>query len=111
MKLESRLVCPLFFVVSALASGAVVAQTYPAKPIRFLVGFPPGGGGDTVARLLAKHLTDAWGATFIIENRPGAESTIATELGAKAPHNGYTLVTATNAHTTRRFNASCRMTR
>lgn len=87
------------FIALGLICGTAPAQPYPSKPIRFLVGFPPGGGADTIARLLAKHLTDAWGATFVIENRPGADSTIATELGAKAPADGHTLIMVTNAHT------------
>ncbi len=105
------LLCASVCALSANARAQAVPNPYPQKPIRFLVGFPPGGGADIVARLLAKHLTDAWSVTFIVENRPRADSTIASELGAKAVPDGYTLVMVTNAHTTRRFNASCRMTR
>jgi tripartite-type tricarboxylate transporter receptor subunit TctC len=86
-------------IALTLSCAAAHAQQYPAKPIRFIVGFPPGGGADTMARLLARHLTEAWGAAFVIENRPGADSTIASEVAAKAPADGYTLVMATNAHT------------
>jgi len=86
-------------VALCITGGAALAQPYPAKPVRFIVGFPPGGGADTVARLLSRHLTEAWGATFIIENRPGADSVIASELGAKSPPDGYTIVLVTNAHT------------
>ena len=93
-----RMVLRGMMVTACALANSALAQTYPSKPIRFLVGFPPGGGADTVARLLAKHLTDAWGATFVIENRPGADSTIATELGAKAAPDGHTLITVTNAH-------------
>ena len=86
-------------VAICVCCGTALSQPYPAKPIRFIVGFPPGGGADTVARLLSKHLTESWGATFVIENRPGADSAIASELAAKSPPDGYTIVMVTNAHT------------
>lgn len=93
-----------FWLVLLLATAcdAVLAQPatqpYPSKPIRFLVGFPPGGGADTLARMIGRHLSQSWGRTFVIENRPGADSTIATELGVKAAPDGYTLIFITNAH-------------
>jgi tripartite-type tricarboxylate transporter receptor subunit TctC len=74
------------------AAGVVCAQQYPAKPVRILVGYVPGGGVDTTARIMAAALTDAWGSQVIVENRPGAAGNIATELAAKAPPDGYTLV-------------------
>ena len=86
----------------AIFSGAAFAQPatppYPAKSIRVLVGFPPGGGADTLARMIGRHLSQSWGRAFVIENRPGADSTIATELGVKAAPDGYTLIFITNAH-------------
>ncbi len=75
-----------------LAAGAAFGQSYPAKPIRFVVGFPPGGTNDVLGRLFAQKLTDAWGQPVIVDNRPGASSIIATELVAKAPADGYTLL-------------------
>jgi tripartite-type tricarboxylate transporter receptor subunit TctC len=89
----------VLLAAAILYCGPALSQTYPAKPIRFIVGFPPGGGADTVARLLSKHLTESWGASFIIENRPGADSAIASEIASKAPPDGYTIVMVTNAHT------------
>jgi tripartite-type tricarboxylate transporter receptor subunit TctC len=74
------------------AAGMACAQQYPAKPVRILVGYVPGGGVDTTARIMAAALTDAWGSQVIVENRPGAAGNIATELAAKAPPDGYTLV-------------------
>jgi tripartite-type tricarboxylate transporter receptor subunit TctC len=59
------------------------AQSYPAKPVRVLVGFAPGGGIDIVARMYAQRLTDALGQSFIVDNRPGAGGTIATDTLAK----------------------------
>lgn len=71
---------------------SVFAQTYPARPIRFIVPYPPGGGTDTVARLVAQLLTERLGQQVVIDNRGGANAIIGTDLGAKAPADGYTLV-------------------
>jgi tripartite-type tricarboxylate transporter receptor subunit TctC len=68
------------------------AQTYPARPVRILVGFPAGGGADIVARLIGQWLSDRLGQQFVIENRPGAGSNIAIEAVVKAPPDGYTLL-------------------
>jgi len=76
----------------ALAAGPAFGQSYPVKTIRLVVGFPPGGTNDVLGRLFAQKLTDAWGQPVIVENRPGASSIIATELVAKAPPDGYTLL-------------------
>jgi tripartite-type tricarboxylate transporter receptor subunit TctC len=75
----------------ALAAFAAAAQDYPAKPVRIIVGFPPGGATDLVARLLAPKLADAFKQQVIVDNRPGANGIIATDLTAKAPPDGYTL--------------------
>lgn len=83
----------VFGAVLALASiGAAHPQAYPAKPVRILVGYSPGGGVDTTARIMGMALGELWGVTVIVENRPGAAGNIATELAAKAPPDGYTLV-------------------
>ena len=68
------------------------AQTYPSRPVRMIVGFPPGQTGDISARLLGQWLSDRLGQPFVIENRPGASSSIATELVVRAPPDGYTLL-------------------
>jgi tripartite-type tricarboxylate transporter receptor subunit TctC len=73
-------------------STAAIAQSYPAKPVRIMVGIAPGGGVDTTARLLAQALSEVWGTQVIVENRPGAVGMVATELTAKAPPDGYTLI-------------------
>ncbi len=76
-------------------AGTTAAQgAYPVKPVRFISPFAPGGGTDTVARALAQRMGDALGKTFIVDNRPGAEGIIGTELGAKSPPDGYTLLVA-----------------
>jgi tripartite-type tricarboxylate transporter receptor subunit TctC len=70
------------------------AQTYPERPIRFIVPFPPGGGTDAFARTVAAKLTEAWGQQVIIDNRGGAQGNIGTALGAKAAPDGYTITLA-----------------
>jgi tripartite-type tricarboxylate transporter receptor subunit TctC len=68
------------------------AQTYPTRPVRIVVGFPPGGGADITARLIGQWLSERLGQPFIIDNRPGAGSNIATEAVVRAPADGYTLL-------------------
>jgi tripartite-type tricarboxylate transporter receptor subunit TctC len=82
-----------------VASGLVHAQSYPLKPVRLLVPFPPGGGTDYTARLVGQKLSEMWGQPLIIENRPGASTTIASEIVAKAAPDGYTLIMASVNHT------------
>ena len=88
----SRAIFGALALATIFAAGAACAQQYPAKPVRILVGYVPGGGVDTTARIMAAALTEAWGSQVIVENRPGAAGNIATELAAKAPPDGYTLV-------------------
>ena len=74
------------------------AQTYPAKPVRIMVGFAAGGGIDITSRLYALRLTEALGQSFVVDNRPGAAGSIATDLVAKAPPDGYTLIMVSVTH-------------
>lgn len=78
-----------------LWSGAAAAQSYPARQVRFVVGFSPGGGTDVVTRLIADRLTVALKQPVIVDNRPGAASNIAAELVAAAPADGYTIFMGT----------------
>lgn len=80
----------LFFFVA----GAAAAQGYPERPVRMLVGYPPGGGTDLVARLVAQPLSERWKQPVVVENRPGANAIIATEAVVKARPDGYTLLMA-----------------
>jgi tripartite-type tricarboxylate transporter receptor subunit TctC len=68
------------------------AQTYPAKPVRLVVGFPPGGGTDVVARIIQPKLSEYLGQAVVIDNRPGATGTVAAAMVAKSPPDGYTLM-------------------
>ncbi len=98
MRLERRAV--IRTAIHAVACSAVViacaphagAQEYPAKPVRMIISFPPGGGSDLIARVLAQKLTVAFGQTIVPDNRAGASGNIAAELVARAPADGYTIL-------------------
>jgi tripartite-type tricarboxylate transporter receptor subunit TctC len=82
-------------LVSLLVLAApAFAQDYPAKPIKLIVGFPPGGSNDIVARIVAPRLSEALGVPVVVENKPGANATIGTDLVAKSAPDGYTLLVA-----------------
>ena len=85
-------------VVLPLASSVVQAQAYPSKPVRIIVVWPPGGSNDVVARVLAQRLTDSLGQTFVVDNRPGATGTIGSELVAKSPPDGHTIMVNSATH-------------
>lgn len=82
----------LLMAALALPAGAAMAQSYPAKPVRMIVGFPPGGGTDVVARVIAQKLTEWWGQAVTVENRAGATGTIGADAVAKSAPDGYTLL-------------------
>src|SRR5688500_8329539 len=84
--------------VLLLAPSAATAQAYPVKPVRIVCSWPPGGSNDVVARVLAQRLTDALGQSFIVENRAGATGTIGSDLVAKSPPDGYTILVNSATH-------------
>ncbi len=84
----------LFLTVLLCAAALAQAQPYPARPIRVIVPFPPGGGNDTVARAIAQQLGPDLGQAVVVDNRPGAGGAVGAELAAKAPPDGYTLFLA-----------------
>jgi tripartite-type tricarboxylate transporter receptor subunit TctC len=100
MTLRRRQFLQLGAAAVAATAGSPVAwaQGYPSRPVRIVVGFPAGGGGDIVARLMAQWLSERLGQQFIVENRPGAASNISTEAVVKSPADGYTLLLATTAN-------------
>jgi tripartite-type tricarboxylate transporter receptor subunit TctC len=89
----------LIFVVTGMVAMTQVQAQYPVKPVRLIVPFPPGGGTDTMARVMAPKLSEALGQQVVIDNRGGAGATIGAEIAAKSPPDGYTLLlmTVTNA--------------
>jgi tripartite-type tricarboxylate transporter receptor subunit TctC len=91
MKYPTSLLC-LAAACAALPATSVLAQTYPAKPIRLISPYPPGGGTDASARIMAQALSDQMGQQVVVDSRGGASGLIGTELAAKAVPDGYTLV-------------------
>ena len=90
----------VFLALAFAGAGGAAAQErdYPARPVRWVVGFPAGGSTDIVARILGAWLQERLGQPFLIENRPGAGSNIATEMVVNAPADGYTLLSVTSAN-------------
>ena len=85
------------FAALSLGSTAI-AQEWPAKPVRILIGFGAGGGTDVATRIVAEGLAEKLGQQFVVENRPGAGGTIAGGLAARAPADGYTAVALSMGH-------------
>src|SRR5262245_32546991 len=83
---------PLVALTLLAAAGAALAQSYPAKAIRVVVPFPPGGGTDIIAREVSQKVSSSNGWTFVIDNKPGAGGNLGVDAVAKSPADGYTLV-------------------
>ncbi|MGH8634347.1 MAG: tripartite tricarboxylate transporter substrate binding protein [Burkholderiales bacterium] len=84
--------------LASIAAGTVFAQQYPARPIRLIVPFTPGGGTDITARAVAQKLGESWGQTVVVDNRPGANGTIGVDITAKSAPDGYTLTMISSSH-------------
>ena len=87
-------------VLACLAAGTAIAQGYPLKPVRIVVPFAPGGPNDILARVIGQKLTESWGQQVIVENRAGGGTVIGTEVVAKSPPDGYSLLMVSTSHTT-----------
>ena len=92
---KHALLCGL--VMSAACAGAAAQQDYPNRPIRYITPFAPGGSQTVLARLIGNRLTEAWGQQVIVDNRPGANTMIGTQIAVKSRPDGYTLVSLGNA--------------
>jgi tripartite-type tricarboxylate transporter receptor subunit TctC len=86
-------------VLAAVAAGTSFSQTYPAKPVRIVAPFAPGGGTDFIARLIAQKLTERLGQQVIVENKPGAGGNLGAEFAVKSPPDGYTLLLIAGSYT------------
>src|SRR5438477_9989825 len=98
LSLHDALPISMLAAVAALAIGEAISQTYPVRPIRFLVGSPPGSGNDLVSRLLAQKLSERFCQPVVVENRPGGAGLLANRALAKSPADGHTLVLLSGAH-------------
>jgi tripartite-type tricarboxylate transporter receptor subunit TctC len=92
-------VCACGPQVVGAATPAGEERSYPVKPLRFVVPYAPGGGTDIVGRLVGARLTEAWGQPVVIDNRPGGGTVIGTEVVARTPPDGYTVLLSTGTHT------------
>lgn len=92
MRSIGRAVAVLVAGGAALAAGSVGAQPYPAKPVRVIVTYPPGGSSDVMTRIIGAQLQEWWGQSFIVDTRPGADGAIGMEFAARQAPDGYTLV-------------------
>src|SRR5258708_7095715 len=91
MTVSSRAAQACLLSALFISAGPVYAQTYPAKPIRVIVPYAPGGSTDVVMRIIAPRMSELLGQQVVVENRPGGSSTIGLDVAAKSPPDGYTL--------------------
>src|SRR5215208_3956640 len=99
-RIRSAICYSLAATAALVASAPLSAQQYPAKPVKIIVAFAPGGGNDFIARLVAQHLGAAYGQQFIVENKPGAGGSIGFEAGVRAQPDGYTLTLISPSYAT-----------
>ena len=87
-----KLLAAVFATCAALAADAVLAQSYPAKPVKLIVTYPPGGSSDLLARVFGQKLSEVWGQPVIVESKPGAAGSIGMDYAAKQANDGYSFV-------------------
>jgi tripartite-type tricarboxylate transporter receptor subunit TctC len=100
MKPMKRIAVAALLLGAAMQALAQLPPGFPSRPVRFLVGFPPGGTNDIIARLLAQKLTEQSGVSYVIENRPGANTAIASEVFVRSAPDGYTIMQVAPGHAT-----------
>ena len=100
MSIDLRRCCAAALTMIFGAASAAQSPAYPDRPVRVFVGLAPGGGTDSVARLLTQKLSDTFGQSFVVDNRPSAGGNVAGELAARAAPDGYTLIIVTPTHVT-----------
>src|SRR5687767_6561912 len=93
MQICKAVVCAAISVSALVTGAATGAETYPNKPGRLILPFGAGGSTDVIGRIFAQRFSEAWGQTVVIDNRAGAAGIIGTELGARAPIDGHTILT------------------
>ncbi len=86
------------FAAISVYSSAVLSQQFPQRPVRFIVPIAPGGGGDITTRAVAQKLTEAWGQTVVVDNRPGGTGSIGLGIAANSRPDGYTISLCTGSH-------------
>lgn len=94
----NRIATTAILAAACLPAGTAFAQAFPAKPVRFVVGFPPGGGNDLLARTVGSKVAELAGQPVVIENRAGAGGNVAAEFVARAPADGYTILMMSSSH-------------
>src|SRR5436190_10541603 len=99
MRTITKTIFSLLIAASNIATaGRAAAQSYPTKPIRLIIAFPPGGAADAFARIIGPPLGETLGRQVIVENRPGGGTNIGAEIAAKSPADGYTLFLGSISH-------------
>ena len=89
----------VFFLLAVLGSGPALAQAFPTRPVRIIVPFPPAGAVDILGRVVGQKVGEKWKQSVVIENRPGGGTVLGTDIVAKAPPDGYTILLAVTSHT------------